>query len=227
MKLGIIGGLSPESTIEYYRVLTTSYFNLKGEFPNMLIESIDVYKLLDLCDKGELSELTDYLMNAGEVLLKGDAEVIAIAANTPHLVFNEVQSRLPIPVISIVEATAEAITQQGIQRVGLIGTKFTMEQSYFKHPLQEIGLKVYTPLQKEIDYITQSIHDELERGIFKKETRQRYLDIILNLQNQHQIEGIILGCTEIPLLLKDVSCPIHMFDTMQIHIAKLLNCMLK
>lgn len=227
MKLGIIGGLSPQSTIEYYRILTNYYFEIKGKFPSISIESIDVYRLLHLCEKEEYPELADYLIQAGRALVKGGAEVCAMAANTPHIVFNEVQSALPIPVISIVQATAEAINKYPVKKVGLLGIKFTMEQSYFKRPLQESGLDVYTPSEKEIDYISRSINDELEKGIFKKETQQRYREIILDMQNQYQIEGVILGCTEIPLLLKESACSIHTFDTMQIHIDKLLNYMLQ
>lgn len=227
-KLGLVGGLGPESTVEYYKMIIGKYqarMNSKETLPEFYINSINMYKVFSLIESGNLNGLADYLVEAVEKLAQIGAEYAAISANTPHIVFNEVQSRVKIPMISIVEETFNKSKALGIERVGLIGTKFTMENEFFKTPFIENSKAVFVPTPEEQRYMHGKIVTELENGIVKEDTKQKFQEIIQNLVDQHQIQGIILGCTELPMIIKPEDLSISELNTTELHIERIVEMM--
>jgi aspartate racemase len=159
----------------------------------------------------------DLLYNACESLKRSGAEAIVLCANTAHFVAEKLQEKIELPVIHIVSATANVISKQGLNKVGLLGTKFTMEMEFFKNGLIERGIEPLIPEKQEIrDLIQQTLKEELGKGIIKEETRQAYIDIINNLI-ERGAEGIVLGCTEIPMIIKQEDVSVPVFDTTKIH----------
>ncbi|MHA1435239.1 MAG: aspartate/glutamate racemase family protein [Candidatus Heimdallarchaeota archaeon] len=227
-KIGIIGGLSPESTVEYYKIITRKYNEQKGKnaFPELTIESLDLQEFTDLMIANDLTKVLNFLLAAAESLMKSGAELIILATNTPHIVFNELAKKVKVPMLSIMEATGEAIKKQGLQKIGLIGTRFTMNSSYYQDALEKYDIEVITPTQEDKKIIDTIIYSELTYHILTDESRQRYLQVIERLQ-QKGAQGIILGCTEIPLLVKQEDCKIPVFDTTTIHALATLQRALK
>jgi aspartate racemase len=218
--VGIIGGIAPESTIQYYRLIIASYREKTqdGSYPPILINSIDMKKMLDLIGAGELPGVTDYL--AGEVrkLAAGGADFGLLASNTPHIVFNEIRQRSPIPLVSIVEAACDAAQALGLKKVGLFGTRFTMQGRFYPDEFARAGIELVTPDPTDQAYIHDKYMGELVKGVFLPETRQRLLEIMEKLRARHGIEGLVLGGTELPLILDEtVSRPIPFLDTTKIH----------
>ncbi|MHA1125052.1 MAG: aspartate/glutamate racemase family protein [Candidatus Heimdallarchaeota archaeon] len=227
-KIGIIGGLSPESTVEYYKIITRKYNEQKGKnaFPELTIESLDLQEFTDLMIANDLTKVLNFLLAAAESLMKSGVELIILATNTPHIVFNELAKKVKVPMLSIMEATGEAIKKQGLQKIGLIGTRFTMNSSYYQDALEKYDIEVITPTQEDKKIIDTIIYSELTYHILTDESRQRYLQVIERLQ-QKGAQGIILGCTEIPLLVKQEDCKIPVFDTTTIHALATLQRALK
>lgn len=226
-KLGLIGGTGPESTLLYYRKFVYEANKRTGDtfFPNLVIESINVYDVLSMCSQKNYAGLTDYLAKAVDNLVAAGAEVVSLTGNTPHIVFSELQARTPVPLVSIIGATCAEVKTQGIKKVGLLGTRFTMEADFFVKPFIEAGIEVVVPSPDEIDYIADKIHDELERGIVSPETRDNFLSIIRLMQRREGIEAIILGCTELPILFEGAELPIKALDTVDIHIEALFGAL--
>jgi aspartate racemase len=223
--IGLVGGIGPESTIEYYRLLLAAWRERRpdGSNPPILINSIDVKKMLDLIGANELAVVTDYLVGeVGRLALAG-AEIGLLAANTPHIVFNEIQARSPIPLVSIVEATCAAVKARSFTRVGLFGTRFTGQACFYPDVFGRNGIQIVTPDVEEQDYIHNIYMNELVAGRFLPETRQRVLEIASQLRVQKGIEGLILGGTELPLLLREAEYEgLPMLDTTRIHVEALV-----
>ncbi|GAA0492932.1 aspartate/glutamate racemase family protein [Salinibacillus aidingensis] len=227
-KLGLIGGLGPESTVEYYQKIISKYqerVGTKEDLPEFLINSINMYKVFELIDSNQINGLTDYLTDAVKKLEQIGADYAAISANTPHIVFDQVQERVQIPMISIVEETYQAVQEKGLQRIGLLGTKFTMEHDFFKTPFSENDKTIVVPTASEQSYIHEKIVKELENGIVNEQTKADYIDIINRMIDEKNVEGIILGCTELPMILKDDDLDILLFNTTEIHISKIVETM--
>jgi aspartate racemase len=219
--LGIIGGIGPDSTVEYYRSLIAGYRQLRqdGSYPSIIINSIDVTKLLAWMGASQLSEVTDYLVDELQRLARAGADFGIIAANTPHIVFHEVQQRSSIPLISIVEATCAEAEKRGIGKAALIGTRFTMQARFYPDVFSRKGITLVMPAEDEQNYIHEKYLGELLKGVFLPETRERLLEIIEGMKQQHQIEAAILAGTELPLILHgDQACGIPLLDTTQIHV---------
>jgi aspartate racemase len=219
--VGMLGGIGPESTVEYYRSLIAGYRQLKqdGSYPSIIINSIDVTKLLAWMGANQLREVTDYLVDELEKLARAGADFGIIAANTPHIVFEEVQRCSPIPLISIVEATCAEAERRGISKAGLIGTRFTMQARFYPAVFSRKGITLVVPAEEEQDYIHDKYLGELLKGVFLPKTRERLLEIIASMKQEHQIEAVILGGTELPLILHgDQACGIPLLDTTQIHV---------
>jgi aspartate racemase len=226
---GIVGGIGPESTIEYYRYIIASYREQKpdGSYPPILINSIDMKKMLDLVGANELGKLVDFLLEEIQKLAKAGADVGALASNTPHLVFDEVQRRSPIPLISIVEAACEEAMTLGLKRIGLFGTRFTMQAGFYPDIFSRAGITVIVPDPAEQDYIHDKYMNELVNGIILPETRDRLLTIVERLTAEETIEGLILGGTELPLILRnDANREIPFLDTTRIHVRRIVAEML-
>ncbi|QHB32825.1 amino acid racemase [Yersinia canariae] len=224
-KLGLIGGTGPESTLLYYRKFVYEANKRAGDtfFPNLTIESINVYDVLAMCSRKDYKELTNYLTKAVNCLVAAGAEVVALTGNTPHIVFNELQACTSIPLVSIIDATCAEAQTQGLKKLGLLGTRFTMEAGFFKRPFIEVGIEVVIPNADEIDYIADKIHDELERGIIDPLTRDKFISVIKRMYQNDGIEAIILGCTELPLLFAGIELPVKALDTVDIHIEALFK----
>jgi aspartate racemase len=166
-KLGLIGGTGPESTLLYYRKFVYEANKRVGDtfFPSLTIESINVYDVLAMCGRKDYEALTKYLAKAVGNLVAAGAEVVALTGNTQHIVFNELQSCTPVPLVSIIDSTCAEVQTQSLKKVGLVGTRFTMEADFFKQPFTEAGIQVVVPHGDEIDYIADKIHDELEEAL--------------------------------------------------------------
>jgi aspartate racemase len=219
--LGIIGGIGPESTIEYYRRIHALYRQLiaDGSAPSILINSIDNRKVLDLVGANKPDELIGYLIVEVEKLARGGATFALLAANTPHLVFDSVAQQSSIPLLSIVAATCETAKIRGLTRLGLLGTRFTMQSSFYRDALSDKEIELVVPGEEEQAWIHEKYMGELLKGIVLPETRDRLLTIIKALKERSQIDGVILGGTELSLILRDESVfGIRVLDTTQIHV---------
>jgi aspartate racemase len=219
--VGVIGGIGPESTIEYYRQLIAAYRAQKpdGSYPPIVINSVNMKALVDLFEANDLVKVTEYLVGAIQKLADAGAEYGLLAANTPHIVFDEIRGRSPIPLVSIVEATCEAARASGLKRLGLLGTRFTMQGQFYPHVFSTAQIALVVPQPHEQTYIHDKYMNELVKGIILPETRQRLLLIVDRLKEQERLDGLILGGTELPLILGDVADRgIPFLDTTRIHV---------
>jgi aspartate racemase len=224
--LGIVGGIAPESTIDYYRRIVALYRERTHDdsYPPIIITSIDMKRMLDLINAREFTEVTAYLSNEILRLAKAGADVGLLASNTPHIVFDDIRRQSPIPLISIVEATCDAAKALGLGRVGLFGTRFTMQARFFPGVFAKHGIAVVVPNTAEQDYIHDRYMAELVRGIYRMETRERLLDIIRQLRKRENIEGLILGGTELPLLFRENDeARIPLLNTTELHTQRAID----
>jgi aspartate racemase len=219
--VGIIGGIGPESTIEYYRLIIASYRQQKrdGSYPPLLINSIDMKKMLDLIGISELEAVTGYLLEEVRKLAQAGADFGALASNTPHLVFDALNRRSPIPLISIVEAACDAAKRLGLRRMGLFGTRFTMQGSFYADVFSREDMTLVTPSVDEQGYIHDKYMSELVNGVIRSETREHLLGIVARLKDEEGVNGLILGGTELPLILSNErEQGIPLLDTTRIHV---------
>ncbi len=227
--LGLIGGIGPESTIEYYRLIVAGYREHKpdGSFPPVVINSIDMTKMLGLIGANQMKEVTDYLVGEVNKLGKAGADFGLLAANTPHIVFDEIRERARIPLISIVEAACGEARARNITRAGLFGTRFTMQGSFYPDVFSKNGVQLVVPDEPDQEYIHDKYMHELVHGQFLDETRQGLLAIADRMIDGQQIQALILGGTELPLILRDQAYRgIPLLDTTKIHVARALTRML-
>ena len=217
---GIIGGIAPESTVQYYRLMIEDFRRRKadGGYPPILINSIDMKCMLDFIGANDLPGTTAYL--AGEVgkLAKAGAAFALFASNTPHIVFEEVRKQAPIPMLSIVETAGEAARALGVKRAGLFGTRFTMQARFYPEVFSPQGIEVVAPAPEEQEYIHGKYMGELVAGVFLPDTRERMLAIAARMRDEDRIDCLILGGTELPLLLTSAAgSGIPFLDTTRIH----------
>jgi aspartate racemase len=227
--LGIVGGIAPESTIEYYRSLVASYRRQKndGSYPRVLINSIDLTRMIGLIGSGEIRAVTEMLTEAVQQLARGGADVALFASNTPHLVFDDVAAASPIPMISIVEETCRAAQSMGARRLGLFGTRFTMQAAFYPSRFRASQMTVIAPTPEEQTFIHEKYMGELVLGIFRDDTRARLIAIIQAMKEREQIDALILGGTELPLILKEPSYDgVAVLDTTKIHVESAVGRML-
>lgn len=227
--VGIVGGLGPESTINYYRSIIDVYQKSvnDGSYPSILIDSIDVSKALRLVGADELEELAEYFVESIERLARAGADFAILSANTPHIVFNAVRNASPLPLISIVEATRTEASARGLKRLSLIGTRFTMRARFYPEEFEKQGIAIVPPSQEEQEYIHDKYVNELLRGVFSPNTRERLQDIIATQAERDRVQGVILGGTELPLILREKSIAgIPLLDTTQIHVSAVVAEML-
>jgi aspartate racemase len=227
--IGIIGGIAPESTIQYYRLIIKSYREQKndGGYPPILINSIDMKLMLDLIGANKFPSVIEYLVGEVKKLATAGADFGLLASNTPHIVFNDIRQQSPIPLISIVEATCLAAQTLGVKKVGLFGTRFTMQGKFYPEEFSKHGIALVVPDLETQAYIHEKYMSELVNGIFLSETRERLFLIVNELRKQQGIEGLILGGTELPLIMNDVSEQVIPFlDTTKIHVEQAVTKML-
>jgi aspartate racemase len=227
---GMIGGLGPESTVDYYRSIIARYRarNPDRSYPSLIINSLDLSKGLQLVDTGRLSELTDYLAAGVQSLVRAGAVFGFFSANTPHIVFDEVQRQSAIPLLSIVRATCDRTKALGLKNVGLFGTRFTMQATFYPDEFQRAGIAVVRPKESEQDFIHKKYLDELLNGKFLPATRAELLSIASRMKVQEGTEAMILAGTELPLLLRDSEgADIQFLDTTEIHVEVVVDELLR
>ncbi|GAA0614250.1 aspartate/glutamate racemase family protein [Virgibacillus siamensis] len=225
-RAGIVGGLGPESTVDYYQSFIHKYqdrMNSKQVLPELFINSINMYTIFKYISEDRLDDLTNYVAGAANKLEEIGADFVVISANTPHIVFNEVRENVNVPMISIVEATNDKADELGLKNVGLLGTKFTMEHDFFKKPFESAGKKIVVPGEEDQKFMHQRIVDELENGIVKEDTKQAFLKIVNKLTAAENLDGLILGCTELPMILKNKDVDIPLLNTTEIHVDKMVE----
>jgi aspartate racemase len=219
--VGIIGGIAPESTVAYYRLIVAAYREQKpdGSYPSIVINSIDMTKMLDFVGANELEKLIEYLLDEVRKLARAGADFGLLASNTPHIVFEEVRRRSPIPLISIVEVTCQAAKDLGLQKLGLFGTRFTMGGHFYPDVFSRAGITLVAPDENDQTYIHDKYMGELVKAIFLPKTRDGLLAIIDRLKERDNIHGLVLGGTELPLILRESTASgIPVLDTTQIHV---------
>lgn len=217
--IGLIGGMSWESSLEYYKIINETVKNRLGGLysAKCIMHSFNFQEIEELQHKGDWEELTKRMIEAAKGLKKAGAEVILICTNTMHKMANEVEEGVGLPLLHIADATAEVIKQRRIKKVALLGTKFTMEKDFYKKRLKDKHqIEVIVPQEDSKDIVHNVIYDELCCGIVKESSKEKFKNIIRELANQGA-EGVILGCTEIPLLIKDSDVEIDVFNTTEIH----------
>jgi aspartate racemase len=223
--LGLIGGTGPESTIEYYRLLTAQYREKAGgNSPSLIINSVNLKNMIEWMGANELGKVTDFLVEAIDKLHRAGADFAALTANTPHIVFDEVQARSKLRLISIVEAACERVEALGFKTVGLFGTRYTMQAPFYPKVFSRTDVKLVMPNEEEQAFIHEKYFGELLKDIFLPETRTALLEIAGAMKARDGIEGLILGGTELPLLLRDEQHNgIQMLDTTRIHVDRLIK----
>jgi aspartate racemase len=217
--IGLIGGMSWESSIEYYRIINeTAKTKLGGlHSAKSIMYSVDFGEIEPLQNQGRWEEAAQLMVAAGQSLERAGADFVVLCTNTMHKLADAVQTNIHIPLLHIADATAQKIKAASLRKIGLLGTRFTMEQDFYKGRLTDThDLEVLTPDITERETIHRVIYDELCQGIVKEESRKKYLTIIEKLV-QAGSEGIILGCTEIELLVHDGDSRVPLFPTAKIH----------
>ena len=219
-KIGMIGGFGPESTLDYYRLIIDQYHQQQGErsLPEVIIYSMDMYTLLTLVEQKRWDDLTEFLLKGVNTLHKAGADFGIISANTPHIVYDRLNSSSPIPLISIVEETSKKAKEIGLHRVGLLGTSFTMQSDFFQKVFANYNISIVVPREQEQEYIQHKLMTEIELGQFLEETREGLLTIVKRMVDEDSIQGLILGCTELPLILTKDEFGIPFLNTTKIHV---------
>ncbi len=223
--VGIIGGIGPESTIEYYRGIIAGYRERQtdGSYPSIILNSINLRVLLGLITANELDQATDHLINELQKLARAGVDFGVIAAGTPHIVFDQVRERSPLPLISIVEATCDAAAKMNLKKIALFGTRFTMQGRFYKDVFSKAGIKLVVPEADEQAYIHDKYMNDLVHGIVLPETRERLLRILDQMKERDGVEALILGGTELSLIIKDAEHNgLPILDTTRIHVARIV-----
>lgn len=224
--IGILGGLGPESTIAYYKKLI-GYYKAeidKNSFPHIIINSIDLSLVTNLLNKSDLDGLVSYLAEEINRLKKAGANIIAMASNTPHIVFDKLQQMVDTDLLSIVEVAASEAKKLNLKKLGLLGTKFTMQSTFFHEVFNKSGIEVISPDMTAQACIIEKYTNELIKGIALEETRLKFYAIIQQMIQDNNVDGIIVGCTEFPLVMQQSDYPnITLIDTQELHIKAIVH----
>lgn len=220
-KIGILGGISHESTIKYYELLLKKYYELKKDYyyPEIIIYSLDFQKFTDFEDNGDREGYVKYIMEGIRALEAAGADFIIMSANSPHSVYDEVKKLAAVPMVSIVAAVAEHAVQKEYKKLLLLGIKYTMESGFYQSYLKKLGIEVTIPSEAERKTINDIIFQELSIGEFNKASKEKLISIIKN----YEVDGVILGCTELPLIINSGDLDIGVLDTIELHVNKTLK----
>jgi len=220
-RIGVLGGISHESTAKYYELIHEWYYRRRGDqhYPEVVVFSLDFQRFTDLEDRGDREAYVGYIMEGVRALERAGADFVIMAANSPHAVFEEVEGRATVPLISIAEVTAEEAARLGLSTLLLLGIKFTMRSDFYRRVCGRRGIEVVTPSEGEQDEMDRIIFDELVLGIFRDESRRRILEIMFS----YDVDGVILGCTELPLLIGQEDAEVPLLDTLELHVEAALD----
>jgi len=226
--IGLLGGMSWESTQTYYRLINEGVKARLGGLHSakLVLFSVDFAEIEALQHKGDWPATADILSGAGMSLQRAGADFLVIGTNTMHKVAPEIERAIQIPLLHIADATARVLKQDGVTRVGLLGTRFTMEQAFYRDRLEDAGIEVITPDEAQRDEVHRVIYEELCRGKINPESRDAYLDIVSSLSGRGA-QAVILGCTEIGLLIRQADTSVPLYDTTEIHAAQAVELALK
>lgn len=224
--IGIIGGLGPEATVDYYNGIINSFKNEKADlvYPEIIIYSVNMSEFIGLMREKKYDKAVDKVVEKAESLAKAGAEFIAITANTPHMFFEQISKRSPLPILSIVEATREECVKHSYRKAGLMGTGFTMNATFYQDVFRKSGIEVVLPSEEDKQILNHKLFSEIELGIFKEDTRNILIDITKKMVREHGIDSMILGCTELPLILTEAEyAGIPMLNTTGIHVEAIVR----
>lgn len=224
-KIGIVGGLGPESTSEYYRNIMASFresYEQNG-FPEIIIDSLDLKNFTSLVEGGRWEAIIQLISTRCEILRRCGAEIGAMASNTPHAVFDAIQAKTDLPLLSIVTATCDYARTLNVRSLCLLGTRFTMTSDYYQDEFDKYDMRLTTPEPGEIERIQHILFKEIELGIIKDSSRNELLAIISRIKREAGVEGVILGCTELPLILSQKDLDIACINPAQIHVDALVR----
>ena len=223
--IGIIGGLGPESTVDYYKEIIAA-FNAKYveiAYPEIIIYSANINEFMKFVETRNWPGLSEWLLDKISSIHRAGAEFAVIASNTPHIVFDEIKSKSLIPLLSIVEETFNKAQEMDLKNIGLMGTKLTMEADFYKKPFISKGISVVVPSEEEQQLIHHKLFSEIELGIFKDSTREELLAIAKRMVDEEEIDALILGCTELPLILTESNYGIPFLNTTAIHCESIIK----
>ncbi len=220
-RIGILGGISHESTVKYYALIHERYFERYGDYhyPEVVVFSLDFQRFTDLEDRGDVEGYVAYIMEGVRSLERAGVDFIVMAANSPHAVFDEVQERSEVPLISIVDVVAKAAEKEGLGSLLLTGIRFTMQSTFYQTACSRRGIEVVAPSEAEQTEIDRLIFAELVVGLFREESKRRFLEII----GGYNVDGVILGCTELPLLVSQEDADVRLINTLELHVEAALN----
>jgi aspartate racemase len=226
--IGIVGGLGPEATIDYYKEMI-NLVNRRNEggklaYPEIIIYSVNMARFIGFLDAKDYAAAVSYISGCISRLEDAGADFAAISANTPHMFFDELMQRVHIPLISIVETCLEKVRQLNVKRCGLFGTRFTMNADFYQKVFEPDGIQVIVPEKKDIDRINELLFSELELGIFNDRTKMELLDIVQKMKDKHHIDAMILGCTEFPIMFTEENyLGIPFLNTTRIHAEEIIR----
>lgn len=222
--IGLIGGMGPESTLDYYRGIIEAFkptYEDTGN-PEILIHSLNLREILAWAESNRWERITDALVDSCDRLWRAGAEVGAMASNTPHKVFDDIQSRTSLPLLSIVHAARAEAERQYLKTVLLMGTRFTMQSDFYQREFSKGKIQVVVPTEAQQTVIHEKLFTEIEYGIFKETTKHQLLQIIDDAK-MRGADGVILGCTELPLFLHQEEIPIPSLNTTHLHIERIVQ----
>lgn len=228
-KLGLIGGTGPESTLIYYKKITNGYAQAlhQDRFPELIIDSLSVFEVLRYTRQHDYDGLTDYLLKGINNLAAGGATFAALTGITPHIVFDRLQAKSPIPLVSMMATTVDHLQKHHYRQVLLLGTYPTMHEGFFRNDLAKHGIKVAVPTDEEQDQVNTLIEKELEYGIVSTAAKNKLHNLCSYYQKHNQVDAVILGCTELPLAFDQLALAIPTVDVMAVHIRALVKQLLK
>jgi aspartate racemase len=223
--IGIIGGIGPESTVDYYKEIIATFLTNYSDlaYPEIIVYSVNMNELMKFVETKNWAELSRWLLEKIFSLHRAGAEFVAIASNTPHIVFDEIKTKSPVPLLSIVEETCNKAIEMGLKNVGLMGTKLTMESEFYKKPFISKGISVVVPSEEDQQVIHHKLFSEIELGIFMDSTREELLAIAKRMVDEKRIDALILGCTELPLILTESKYDIPFLNTSAIHCESIIR----
>lgn len=225
-KIGIIGGLGPEATVEYYNGIINSFKTEKADlvYPEIIIYSVNMSVFIGLMKEKHYDKAVDEVISKLVSLQKAGADFAAITANTPHMLFSEISERSPLPLISIVEVTRDECLRKGYRKTGLFGTGFTMNSTFYQDVFNKSGIEVILPDEGDRNVINTKLFSEIEIGIFRDDTRQTLIGIMEKMKAEHDIDSLILGCTELPLILTQPEyAGMPMLNTTMLHVGAIVR----